>query len=56
MPGPLLGPLTQRYTRERGGFVHYAAEETGFETHLAIGEAGFVCDYPGLWEGTVDVA
>ncbi len=54
LPGPLLDPLNQTYTRERGGFVHYAAAETGFETHLSVDAAGFVTRYPGLWDATPD--
>lgn len=49
-PGPQITPLTQTYTRERGGLVRYAAHETGFETHLAVNAYGFVTSYPGLWE------
>ena len=50
VPGPLLDPLHQTYRRERGGYIHYAARETGYSTHLAVDEHGFVLDYPGLWE------
>lgn len=49
-PGPLVSPLTQSYTRERGGMVRYATEETGFETQLAVDRHGFITTYPGLWE------
>jgi hypothetical protein len=49
-PGPQVSALTQSYTRERGGLVHYTAEETGFETHLKVESHGFVTTYPGLWE------
>ncbi|MGP6089131.1 putative glycolipid-binding domain-containing protein [Antarctobacter jejuensis] len=52
-PGPQITPLTQTYTRERGGLVRYAAQETGFETHLAVDARGFVTSYPGLWEAVV---
>ncbi|MBS0123431.1 putative glycolipid-binding domain-containing protein [Thetidibacter halocola] len=50
VPGPLLDPLHQSYRRERGGYVHYAAEETGFAAYLEVDEHGFVTGYPGLWE------
>ena len=49
-PGPQVSPLSQSYTRERGGLVLYSAEETGFETHLSVDTHGFVRRYPGLWE------
>ncbi|SLN20280.1 hypothetical protein ROJ8625_00728 [Roseivivax jejudonensis] len=49
-PGAPLGPLDQRYTRGRGGIVHYAAEQTGFSTDLRVASSGFVTEYPGLWE------
>ncbi|MBT55444.1 MAG: hypothetical protein CMF72_18850 [Mameliella sp.] len=49
-PGPLVSPLTQSYMRERGGMVRYSAEETAFETQLAVDRHGFVTTYPGLWE------
>lgn len=50
LPGPLVDPLSQNYTRERGGYVRYEADETQFETHLEIDPNGFVLLYPGLWE------
>lgn len=50
LPGPSLDPLSQAYTRERGGYVLYEAAETGFSAHLAVDSQGFVTDYPGLWE------
>ncbi len=49
-PGPQVTPLTQCYTRERGQIVAYRAEETGYDTQLAVGPDGFVTTYPGLWE------
>lgn len=49
-PGPQVTPLTQSYTRERGGLVRYAAQESGFETQLAVNDHGFITHYPGLWE------
>jgi hypothetical protein len=49
-PGPQMSLLTQSYTRERGGLVRYAADETGFEAHLTVDGNGFVSAYPGLWE------
>ncbi|WP_421905960.1 putative glycolipid-binding domain-containing protein [Mameliella sp.] len=52
-PGPQVTPLTQAYTRERGGLVRYEAQETGFETHLSVDTHGFVTRYPGLWEADV---
>lgn len=53
LPGPLLDRAEQRYTRERGGYVHYSNGET--EAHLAVDAAGFVTEYPGLWERVVDL-
>ncbi|GAA4221401.1 hypothetical protein GGQ68_000180 [Sagittula marina] len=50
LPGPTMSVLSQSYTRERGNYVHYAAAESDFETHLSVDEHGFVRDYPGLWE------
>ena len=50
LPGPLLSPLYQSYTRERGGLVLYEAEETDFKTHLKVDAHGFVTHYPGLWQ------
>lgn len=50
LPGPKVSALTQSYTRERGGLVRYTAEETEYETHLAVDANGFVTLYPGLWE------
>jgi hypothetical protein len=50
LPGPEVTPLSQSYTRERGGLVRYAAEQSGFQTHLAVDAQGFVTLYPGLWE------
>ena len=50
LPGPKLDLLTQSYTRERGGLVHYIAQETAFETHLQTDAHGFVTLYPGLWD------
>ncbi len=52
LPGPMLDPLDQSYTRERGGYVHYTARQTAYEAHLAVDEHGFVTRYPGLWEQT----
>ncbi|MBV7395463.1 putative glycolipid-binding domain-containing protein [Mameliella sediminis] len=52
-PGPQVTPLSQSYTRERGGLVRYEARETGFETHLAVNGHGFITTYPGLWEAEV---
>ncbi len=52
-PGPDVSPLSQTYTRERGGLVRYAAVESDFETHLKVDEQGFVTRYPGLWEMVV---
>lgn len=49
-PGPMVSPLTQSYTRERGGMVRYAAAETALDTHLTVDAHGFVTAYPGLWE------
>lgn len=50
LPGPKVDPLNQTFRRERGGFVHYAAQETGVSTHIAVDDNGFVTDYPGRWE------
>ena len=48
LPGPLLDPLEQSYTRERGGFVR--CETCGAEArHLEVDSAGFVMRYPGAW-------
>lgn len=54
LPGPRTSTLTQSYTRERGGYVHYAAWESDYETHLAVDDHGFVTTYPGLWERVDD--
>ncbi|WP_417718550.1 putative glycolipid-binding domain-containing protein [Salipiger sp.] len=51
LPGPMVTPLSQSYTRERGNLVAYTAEESGYATHLATDPHGFVTHYPGLWEG-----
>jgi hypothetical protein len=48
LPGPSLERADQRYTRERGGYVHVGNGET--TAHLAIDGVGFVTEYPGLWE------
>ena len=50
LPGPMLDPLDQTSTRERGGYVRYAALQSDFETHLEVDPDGFVLLYPGLWE------
>ena len=54
LPGPGLDPADQTYTRERGGYVEYASETTGFSTHLQVDLHGFVSHYPGLWERVHD--
>lgn len=51
-PGAGLARLDQRYTRRRGGVVHYMAEQTGYETDLVVAPCGFVTTYPGAWEAT----
>lgn len=45
-----LAPLDQSYTRERGGLVHYHADQTAFDTQLKVDPHGFVTLYPGFWE------
>lgn len=49
-PDGALRPLCQAYTRERGGLVSYAAEQTEFQTELKVSDDGFVALYPGFWE------
>ena len=50
LPSGDLRPLDQSYTRERGGIIAYAAEQTAFATQLVVNECGFVTTYPNLWE------
>ena len=50
LPGPMLDPLDQSYTVERGGYVLYATRQSDFRAHLEIDGNGFVIRYPGLWE------
>ncbi|QDC08295.1 hypothetical protein FHY55_03125 [Oceanicola sp. D3] len=49
-----LERLAQRYTQKGAGRFTYASP--GFEAELQVHPTGFVTHYPGLWEGSVDVA
>ncbi|SFD65682.1 putative glycolipid-binding domain-containing protein [Roseivivax sediminis] len=43
-----LEPMGQRYTRGRGGLVHYRSPQLSCD--LLVDPTGFVTRYPGLWE------
>lgn len=49
VPGGPLSRLEQRYARTASHAYDYAAPSAGYAATLAIGDDGFVRDYPGLW-------
>lgn len=50
VPAATLGKLEQRYERRGKSTYWYEAPRFGYSRLLSVGEAGFVEDYPGLWE------
>ena len=52
--GGRLDRLEQSYTPRGAG--RYAYASPNFRAELNVHATGFVTHYPGLWEGTVDVA
>jgi hypothetical protein len=49
-PGFTLEPLTQRYHRLAGKLYRYESGNGMFVADLLVNHAGFVIDYPGIWE------
>lgn len=48
-PGFQLEPLSQTYLRV-GEFTYHYESSTGFVAQLTVNDAGFVTNYPGIWE------
>jgi uncharacterized protein len=55
-PGFALEPLDQSYRRTGGATYRYESAAGGFAGDLRVNAAGFVIDYPGLWqaEGAIE--
>ncbi len=49
-PSLTLEPLTQTYRRDGASTYHYVSAGGQFVAELQVNAAGFVTQYPGLWQ------